>query len=184
MEILGPCFHCSAGNAATVVLLRVEKWPGHAEPSGDFLFKKHPPSAEGEMWNHTRSEQNQESLLMSGRASETTVIDEKSRKVFRKPREGHCKALQQGTPWIWAQTLQAAAVSSWGCFLPRISSVWIKSCLVQDNWVTKSFTIVRIWSLGMLLCQPGNHSTCMSLKSRCWYFAGISVATVWVCAKI
>lgn len=31
IEILGPRFHYSAGNAATLVLLRIETWPWHAE---------------------------------------------------------------------------------------------------------------------------------------------------------
>lgn len=46
----------------------------------EFLFRKQPLSAESE----TRLEQNQESLLMSGRASQTAVTDEKGGKFFRE----------------------------------------------------------------------------------------------------
>lgn len=96
----------------------------------EFILKKQPLSVGSEVWNHTRSEQNQERLLMPGRASETPVIDEKGREDFREPR---AKSFSKEHPEVGHKPLQAAAVSSRGCFLSRSSSVWIKPCLVQDD---------------------------------------------------
>lgn len=160
MEILGPCFHYSAGNAAPFVLLRVEKWSWHAEPAqGVALQEATSQCREWDVEAHTYLGQNQESLLMSGRASETAVIDEKGGKFFRETCavavlcSALAKSFSKETPWSGAQS--EVVVSSRGCFLSRSSSAWIESCLVQDDWLTESFTTVRIWSLDMLSCQPG-----------------------------
>lgn len=112
MEILGPCFPCSAGNAATVVLLRVEKWPGHTEPFKGSLFSRSSSQCRGwDVGPDTPRAEPRESFDV--RKSLRNCCDWwEGQKGFQGALWGHCKVLQQGNPLRWGTNPQRWLLSA------------------------------------------------------------------------